>query len=147
MDTITRESVILSSAPHFGNRRFKAAFDKNLNFSDIIAQPNKFKEQLVLRQETIQYLNENKYDDYLNEISKWLKEPNHNIVSYLDDNYPDSLKQIVDPPILLYCVGDTNLLTSNQLAVVGSRNYSTYGRNVTDKIITELANSSLTITS
>jgi DNA processing protein len=44
-------------------------------------------------------------------------------------------------------VGDKNLLVSDQLAVVGSRKYSTYGRNATDKIITELSESNLTITS
>lgn len=49
--------------------------------------------------------------------------------------------------MLLYCVGDTSLLKTTQLAIVGSRNYSTYGRNVTDKIISNLTKTNITITS
>ncbi|MFT4694019.1 MAG: DNA processing protein [Francisella sp.] len=147
MNTKTKEALILSLAPHFSKIKFKNALEASLDIGEIIAKPSSFKKSLSLREETIRYLEEKNYNEPLEKISKWIKSPNHSIVCYFDDNYPYSLKQISDPPILLYCVGDTNLLASNQLAIVGSRNYSTYGRNVTDKIITELADSNLTITS
>lgn len=147
MKTKTREALILSITPHFSNLRFKNMLAANLNISEIIAKPADFKKNLALRDETIKYLEEKNYNENITKIEKWLKHPNHSLISYFDDNYPDSLTEIIDPPIILYCVGNTNLLASNQLAVVGSRNYSTYGRNATDKIIADLATSNLTITS
>ena len=147
MNTKTKEALILSLTPHFSKIKFKNALEAGLDIHEIITQPNNFKKTLSLRDETIKFLEEKKYIESIEKVGKWLGSLNNNIISYFDDNYPDSLKEIVDSPILLYCVGDTNLLATNQLAVVGSRNYSTYGRNATDKIITELAESSLTITS
>ena len=147
MNTKTKECLTLSLTPYFSKVKFKNALEAGLDIHEIITQPNNFKKALSLREETIKYLKDKSYNEPVKKVDKWLKNPNHNIISYFDDKYPDSLKEIVDPPILLYCVGDTNLLATNQLAVVGSRNYSTYGRNATNKIITELAESNLTITS
>lgn len=42
-------------------------------------------------------------------------------VTYFSDKYPQILKNIYDPPLTLYCKGDTSLLNGNCFAVVGSR--------------------------
>lgn len=147
MNTTTKECLILSITPHFSKIKFKNALAANLNISDIIVNPENFKQILKLREETIKFLKDKSYTKQLEKINNWLKNSNHNIISYFNTNYPDNLKQIVDPPIILYCVGDTELLASNQLAIVGSRSYSTYGRNATDKIISELTLANLTVTS
>ena len=147
MNTKTKEALILSLTPHFSKVKFRNVLEAGLDIGEIIANPSNSKKMLTFREETVKYLEDKSYDDHFEKITKWLKNPNHSIISYFDDNYPDTLREIIDSPILLYCVGDTNLLVSNQLAVVGSRKYSTYGRNATDKIISELAESNITITS
>lgn len=63
-----------------------------------------------------------------------------------DSDYPAKLAQIFDPPPLLYYKGSL-LAEEYCLAVVGTRKYSHYGRMVTEKIVKELALSSLTIVS
>ncbi|MDE5002668.1 DNA-protecting protein DprA, partial [Francisella tularensis subsp. holarctica] len=35
-----------------------------------------------------------------------------------------------NPPLRLYCSGNSELLNSQQLAIVGARNHSSYGKNV-----------------
>ncbi len=44
--------------------------------------------------------------------------------SILDDIYPLALKQIYNPPVLLFYQGDLELLEKSKLAVVGTRNAS-----------------------
>ena len=45
-------------------------------------------------------------------------------------DYPIRLREIPDPPGQLYCAGDISLLQSDSVAVVGSRKYTIYGKNV-----------------
>ena len=60
--------------------------------------------------------------------------------SILDDIYPTALKQIYNPPVLLFYQGDLELLEKSKLAVVGTRNASENGIQSVQKIIKELNN-------
>lgn len=60
-------------------------------------------------------------------IDVWLSEPSHHLLSLDDPRYPLFLQQIADPPPLLYLIGDAELLSLPQIAVVGSRNASVQG--------------------
>lgn len=44
-----------------------------------------------------------------------------------DDEFPDSLRNIPSPPMLLFAVGDRGLLRLPAVAIVGSRDHSAYG--------------------
>lgn len=69
------------------------------------------------------------------------------VVTFDDERYPDLLKEIYDPPILLYARGRTELLRSYQIAVVGSRRPSPYGTAVAAKLGGEMAQAGLVVTS
>ena len=64
-----------------------------------------------------------------------------------DPNYPSRLKEIYDYPPVLYVRG--SLLPEDEwcLAVVGTRRASVYGKQVTEEIVTDLAQSKITIVS
>jgi DNA processing protein len=51
----------------------------------------------------------------------------HHIVSLGDPRYPDRLRQVPDPPLLLFVRGDPSILGDPTLAMVGSRNPSPAG--------------------
>ena len=54
-----------------------------------------------------------------------------NVITIIDEDYPDMLRNIDDPPYTLYYQGDKSLFYSKDLlAVVGTRRVSTYGKNV-----------------
>ena len=69
------------------------------------------------------------------------------VFSCHDSDYPSRLKEIYDYPPLLYVRG--SLLAEDEwcLAVVGTRRASVYGRQVTEEIVTDLAQSRITIVS
>lgn len=62
-------------------------------------------------------------------------------------DYPPLLAEISDPPPLLSVRGDPALLSSSQLAIVGSRKTSHVGRQAAAELATALTRSGLTITS
>ena len=57
----------------------------------------------------------------------WSDQPHHYLLSRDDPAYPASLRQIADPPFLLYAIGRTELLAGPAVAMVGSRNASVQG--------------------
>ena len=60
-------------------------------------------------------------------------------VTILDSNYPYKLKNIGTPPIVLFYYGDLGLLNKNNIiAVIGNREHSQYGKEMTEKIVVEL---------
>ena len=61
--------------------------------------------------------------------------------------YPDRLKQIYDPPILLWVKGDPAVLDLPAIAIVGTRNAGKYGRGVARDFARELSANGLVITS
>jgi len=61
--------------------------------------------------------------------------------------YPKLLKQIYDPPGLIYYRGDPEAFTGFALAVVGTRKFTPYGQQVAEKLVKELALNNLTIVS
>ena len=62
-----------------------------------------------------------------------------NVVTLADSNYPELLKEIYDPPPVLYFRGELEELKGAAVAVVGSRKATAYGRNAAIKISRDLA--------
>jgi len=62
-----------------------------------------------------------------------------------DPDYPPLLREIADPPIVLFCRGA--IPTLPLLAVVGTRNPTSYGRHMTERLTTGLVASGLGIVS
>ena len=83
----------------------------------------------------------------LAEIS-WLNASEYNhLITYSDDLYPERLRHISDPPLLLYLIGDPMCLSQHQVAIVGTRKPSTYGKNNAIHFASELAKSNIIVTS
>ncbi len=69
------------------------------------------------------------------------------IISYWDEGYPESLRKIYDPPVILYLKGNLNKKDNNSIAVVGTRSPTNYGRMVTEQICEGLVNHNITVVS
>ncbi|MFA6755960.1 MAG: DNA-processing protein DprA [Bacilli bacterium] len=63
-------------------------------------------------------------------------------ISLIDENsYPKQLKDLTEPPLVLFYFGDSNLLKTNykkMITIIGSRKASDYGLDSVDKIISSL---------
>ena len=77
----------------------------------------------------------------------WFDEADRHIITLHDPQYPALLKQIVDPPSLLFIQGDVTLLSQWQIAIVGSRNPSASGRDAAYEFARYIAQGDVAITS
>lgn len=78
-------------------------------------------------------------------LSKKLEEI---VININDDQYPQSLRQIFNPPKVLFCKGNIKLLNcKKKIAVIGCRDYSKYGEKVAIKFAYELARKNIVIVS
>lgn len=70
------------------------------------------------------------------------------LITEEDPYYPPLLSEISQPPVLLYGRGDIKILSRRPiLAVVGTRRPTHYGLEVTEKLVTELADAGFIIVS
>jgi DNA processing protein len=60
-------------------------------------------------------------------VFAWLDDPLNHVITIADDEYPKSLLNIPDPPLLLFVKGRPSLLNVPALSIVGSRNASAQG--------------------
>lgn len=70
-----------------------------------------------------------------------------NILTIKDKVYPANLAQIVEAPYILYFAGEIEPQDANAIAVVGARKATSYGREVTETLVTTLVAAGLTIVS
>lgn len=77
----------------------------------------------------------------------FLQSNNYKAVTYLDENYPIHLKNIYDPPVVLFTYGDFIAQDADAIAIVGTRTPTTYGREVTAELVRDLVAKNLTIVS
>ncbi len=77
----------------------------------------------------------------------WLKQPGQQILTWNQAAYPTRLKEIHDPPPLLFVQGHIELLCAPQIAIVGSRNPSSGGRQTAQEFAQYLAACGWVITS
>ncbi len=69
------------------------------------------------------------------------------IISFFDDEYPEQLRQIYQPPLVLFARGDVSLLKQNIVTIVGARLATTYSRQVINQIVPNLINDNIVIAS
>lgn len=68
-------------------------------------------------------------------------------ILYFDDGYPKRLKEIDDSPLVLFSKGRASLDTKRMLAIVGTRNSTSYGKQFIDDFIEALKPYNTTIVS
>lgn len=69
------------------------------------------------------------------------------VVAFTDARYPPQLRQIYDPPPLLFAQGRLELLDTVMVALVGSRRPSTYGVVAAERLASDLALAGVTVVS
>lgn len=91
----------------------------------------------------------NRFDRYevVQQELKFIEQNNIQCVEILDDAYPKLLKECVDAPVVLFYKGNLALLDNNCVAVVGTRNISSYGKDVTGSLLQHLKHYRPTIVS
>ncbi|MEZ4720673.1 MAG: DNA-processing protein DprA [Flavobacteriales bacterium] len=66
---------------------------------------------------------------------KFIEKNNVRPIFYLDKDYPKRLKHCEDSPLLLYISGNMNLNVPKVVSIVGTRNATSYGAKITERLI------------
>lgn len=69
------------------------------------------------------------------------------VITWEDETYPALLKEIADPPLVLYVAGDVTALDTPSIAIVGTRHPTVYGRETARRFAYQLGVAGYTITS
>lgn len=69
------------------------------------------------------------------------------IISFFDQVYPQKLREIYRPPLILFAQGNLKLLQENVITIVGSRQATDYSQLVLNKIVPQLVKSNFVIAS
>jgi len=77
----------------------------------------------------------------------WLEKKGYFLLTIDDPEYPTNLREIFDPPFVIYGAGRPETLGEPSVAVVGARRPTPYGRAVAEKLAKDLAASGLVVVS
>ena len=139
--------IALKSIEGVGNITFPALVDKFGSLPAIFAAPvSHLKEIRGISKEIATAITGFRDWDKVKEELELIDKNKINIITYQDDPYPAKLMNIYDRPPFLYVRGNLNKDDIN-IAIVGSRQASTYGKYTTEKISRKLALKGLTIVS
>lgn len=144
-----KDLILLNMAKGVGSIRTKALLDyfknpENVFKADVseltkVANIGKNIAENILRVSRDRSLLEKEY--------KLIEKHGVKVLTIFDAGYPVSLKEIYDPPIVLYVKGEFKQEDKLAVAIVGSRRCSYYGRDTAARLAAELANLGITVVS
>jgi DNA processing protein len=92
--------------------------------------------------EVWKHLDEQKMTEALRRAEQEIKFVNqHNIecITYNSDNYPPQLKECPDAPLMLFSKGNIQINKGKMIAIVGTRSCSERGKDLTQKLVYDIA--------
>jgi len=138
--------LILLRAPQLGPSKLKILLERYGSAHSIVEASAQELAAFGLRQNTISELHNPDLESIQQDID-WSSEADHHIIAFTDKRYPERLKDISDPPIVLYIWGDPDYLDRPQLAMVGSRTPTASGEKTAFDFASHLSQAGITITS
>ncbi|NCC24614.1 MAG: DNA-protecting protein DprA [Deltaproteobacteria bacterium] len=142
-----RVALALRHVPGLGPRTWKRLLERYKTFAAVWEARNSWVADGVVREWQVRRLGE---DEWKRNAERELANAVRlecAVILYTDREYPDRLREIPDPPVLVYTIGDASLLSRPCLAVVGSRQCGPYGLEACSLFSKKLAASGLTIVS
>ncbi len=100
-----------------------------------------------LRADTREYLRNPDWSAVDADLTWLATSPRNHVITLHDVRYPTLLKEIADPPLVLFVHGDPTVLNRPQIAMVGSRNPTPQGLENAHAFAQSFAHTGLTITS
>ncbi|MDP2208581.1 MAG: DNA-processing protein DprA [Bacteroidota bacterium] len=150
-----KDLLILSCIPGIGHNRLRSLVTHFKNSTDALNSSAReiiniegFNKKLAVTVSAFKKSgNYHKAEQYaVHQLSKMNKSEG-GIITFWDDEYPDLLKKIYDPPCYLFIKGNFKKEDKYSIAIVGTRNPSTYGVTMAEKFTQELARLGITIVS
>jgi len=139
--------LALTLAPGLGPKRILDAVKEIESPSRVFELPLTALEGLRFPAEAAQFIFDGKARAAAEAEMAKVREHGASIVCFGCEAYPERLKEIYDPPPVLWVMGDASLLSWPSIAVVGTRHPSPYGAGVAEMLARDLAARRLLIVS
>lgn len=139
--------LALALTPQLGPRRILRAVEKFGSPSRILSFSLTELESLQFPTESVQFIfgghARRAADQQVEEMAK----TGADFLTFADEAYPERLREIFDPPVLLWTRGNARLLAEPSIAVVGTRHPTPYGTGMAEMLSRDLARQGLLILS
>ena len=145
METL-EQWLVLNHAPRITATRSLKLLQHYETIENIFLASDKDLTNSGVHTDTIKFIR-NPDQSLLQRDLRYLKGSQSHIIVWTDDRYPYLLKQIADPPLLLYINGNPEVLQSRQLAIVGTRRPTPSGRKISHDFAKALASRGMIIIS
>ena len=149
-DTQTRQDLTrylaLLRVPHLGSSGIQLLLQHYPDIGAVFTASPRELQSLGLHADTVQGLRNPDWRSAEQDMA-WLRDNDARLLLLDDSPYPPLLREIPDPPPVLFVHGNVEALSSLQIAIVGSRNPSPSGRRVARRFAAELGGLGITITS
>ena len=142
----TLAALTLLRSPGLGARSVQTLLSAFGDASGVLAASHSALQAAGLKSEQITALRNVTEDDMAADLA-WAALENNHLIAIDHPLYPTNLKEISDPPVLLYVTGDPEVLGTPQIAMVGSRNPTAGGIENAERFAAELAGRGLCVTS
>lgn len=103
--------------------------------------------QQDLSKEQIKIILDKSYKQNLEKYEEYMLQNNITMITIKDKKYPQNLRNIYDPPVVLYVKGNKSILNEPSIAIIGSRICSNYGKNVSKEFAYNLSKYNINIIS
>jgi len=146
-------TLLLLRLPQFGSGRYRALTQQFGSAEQVITSPV---QQLVgllspaARQLLLEYQHQGESSEIGRQVQQdidYCRQHQVHIICAYQAEYPPLLRQITDPPMLLFVKGEPSCLRLPQIAIVGSRNATPAGVEHARQFARELAGGGVAVTS
>jgi DNA processing protein len=136
-----RELLLLRALPGIGDLRFAELMGAYGSPAAALRAP------AALGRAAVAALRSRPLRDRIERSAEAIERDGIDVVTVVDDAYPAVLRQLYDPPGVLFVRGDLSLAGGASVAIVGSRRATPYGRDATRLLATGLARAGYAIVS
>ncbi len=116
-----RAWLTLLHTPGLGSRRFLHLWARRPDIHSLLNAPASLWREAGLSAQGIEALRQPDEARLDNTLAWLTAEPGRHVLTYDDARYPPSLRELSDPPLLLFALGNIDLLHHPSLAIVGTR--------------------------
>lgn len=141
-----RHWLALSRAPHPHIHLYQTAIVLDNDITALFTADPALLRQAGLSPKQIAYLRQPPWTE-IDRALTCITQHHWHVVTYPSRHYPALLKQMADPPMVLFVDGDPTVLSRQQIAMVGSRNPSADGLELACYFAHNLADHEIVITS
>ncbi|MGC2502967.1 MAG: DNA-processing protein DprA, partial [Silvibacterium sp.] len=139
--------LALALTPQIGPRRILRAIERCGSPAKILSSGLTELESLQFPAESVQFIFDGHAQRAAEQQIENLAKTGANFLTHADEAYPERLREIFDPPVLLWIRGNAQLVAQPSIAVVGTRHPTPYGTGMAEMLSRDLANRGLVILS